>query len=247
MHRLRRRPLAICLTDQFNETLEKTLLKCKQNFKNDHNKLIALRNGTFDEATTKEKLLETVIGKNIAEHGGLLPIMFSKVIEKSISVTTRALEVFNNIMNVKYKGPILNALIRIQPNDRMTRKAFEILTLPEYGGVSPQCVALLCDLVRVYREKAVPKEFKQRIDKLSVPDFMVGCFYFNMVSLLERISFVPLDADTVRRTDAAMITRRHQLFPGQDIPDNIYDISIALCCEKVCTLMGYGIFFLLSN
>ncbi len=250
VHRLRRRSMAICLMDQFNETLEKTILKDKQNFFNDNAKLLEIKpmlstasvlSNVPDNA--KAKFQETVIGTHL-HHAQKdcfesLPA-FVSILEKTLEVTRDAIAFYKKLMDVKFKSKVLNALIRMQPEQRLMRSAFLMLTMPEYGGISEQCVRLLCELVKIYHEKAVPKEFKQRIDKICIPHFMVACFYFNMVALLEKISFVPLDADTIKRTDQAMITRRHHLFQGQDIPESIYDVSVALCCEKVCTLMGHG-------
>jgi hypothetical protein len=256
VHRLRRRSMAICLMDQFNETLEKTILKNKQNFFNDHSKFVDLMNGQLKKTIRmstlelivpdefRNKFLETTIGMhlqnaNVADCFADLP-SFLSILDKAFSVSRDALSFYRRLMEGSYKAPILNLLIRMPPSERLTLRAFQVLTLNEYGGISDQCVTLLCELVKIYHEKAVPKEFRNRIDKISMPHFMVACFYFNMVALLEKISFVPLDAETVRRTDEAMVRRRHLLFPGQDVPERIYDVSVALCCEKVCTLMGFG-------
>lgn len=246
VHRLRRRSMAICLMDQFNETLEKTILKDKQNFTNDFAKLLLITMPLNTDIVPDEirvKFQETVIGTHL-HHAQKdcfdTAAIFATVLDKTVDVTRAAVAFYKKLMDVKFKAKILNALLRIQPEERLTQRAFSMLTLAEYGGISHHCVTMLSELVKIYHEKAVPKEFKQRIDKISIPHFMVVCFYFNMVALLEKISFVPLDADTVRRTDHAMITKRHHLFPGQDIPDCIYNVSVALCCEKVCTLMGHG-------
>ncbi len=282
VHRLRRRSMAICLMDQMNETLEKTILKDRQNFSNDLTKLTAIMPlmassssiatprtprlllssasecnntlsaaaaatqalvGTVDESI-KMKFKDTVLGAHLysAQKEACFASLesFSQLLEASIEVAKDAIYFYKRLLEVKYKAPLLNLLIRMEPHERMTHKAFSILTLPEYGGVSEECISLLCDLVRIYHQKAVPKEFKQRIDRLSMPHFMVACYYFNMVATLEKINFIPLDAETTRRTDLAIMTRRHHLFPGQEVPDSVYNVSVALCCEKICTLMGFG-------
>lgn len=248
VHRLRRRSMAISLMDQFNETLEKSILKDRQNHTNDYSKLCELRT-TLEAASVLsqdhvDKFCATFLGADIFLHKRdfVMSSMsaFSSSVAAAIETATNAKEYYSRLVNISCKSAILNILIRIPPQERLTRNAFSVLMEPAYGGVSQACVELLCQLVNIYHTKAAPKEFRQRIVRLNMRHFMVACFYFNMVALLDKISFVPLDAETVQRTDLAMTTRRHRLYPGQEVPENIFNVSVALCCEKVCTLMGQG-------
>lgn len=246
VHRLRRKSLSICLMDQLNDALEKTILKDRQIFSSDLPRLSAIRAGAEAgqvPSEIKQQFKDTVLGAHIAQaHKSCFESMesFSEILNQTISLANEAALFYRRLLDVKYKAPLLNMLIRMQPHERATEKAFSMLMRPEYGGISPQCVTLLCDLVRIYHAKAVPKEFKQSIDKMSMPHFMVACFYFNTLALLDRINFVPLDAETTRRIDQAVMTRRHHLSPGQEVPSGIFNVSVALCCEKICTLMGSG-------
>jgi len=69
---------------------------------------------------------------------------------------------------------------------RLTRAGFSMLREARFGGVADVCVDMLCELVTVYRTKAVPREFAARIGRLGLKDFMVATFYCNMVAQLAR-------------------------------------------------------------
>jgi hypothetical protein len=164
--------------------------------------------------------------------------LFKQVFE----IAENAQAFYKRILNAKYKSDILNALIRIPPEQRMTRAAFNILAMhPEdfHGAsISAECVELLCQLVQIYHGKAGPKDFRKCIGQMNMPHFMMICFYFNMVAILQQINFVVLDADYAIRTHQAMCIVRYALFPGQQIPDIMYDVTVAPCCGKICTQMG---------
>jgi hypothetical protein len=147
-------------------------------------------------------------------------------------------------LSLSCKSSIANFLLRLPPQERFTYNAYSILTLEEYGAVSLTSVDLMHALTNVYfTSKGMPKDFARVIDQFGVRDFVIVCYYFNMATELERISFIPLDTDTIKRTDAAIVSkRRYNLYPGQRIPGDAYNIHIALCCGRICTLMGQGKF-----
>lgn len=58
-------------------------------------------------------------------------------------------------------------------------------------------------------------------------------WFFNCVARLERVQFAPLDYRAVSQIRHAMTTRRFALFPGQEIPRNVYDVYYTICCNKV--------------
>jgi len=151
------------------------------------------------------------------------------------------LKFYRNILSLNCKCAISNLLLRIPPSDRFTFKAYSVLTLPEYGGCSPNTIERMYDLTCMYHTSSgMPKDFTRILDQFDTRDFIISCYYFNMATELEKISFVPLDAETVRRTDDAMLNVRYRLFPGQTLPPHAYNIQIALCCGRICTLMGQG-------
>lgn len=151
---------------------------------------------------------------------------------------------YTRILSISCKSAISNFLVRIPPSKRFSHETYSLLMLPEYGGVSVATVDLMNSLTNVYYlSKGMPRDFTRVIDQFSVRDFVVVAYFFNRATELEHISFVSLDAETVKRTDEAMISsKRYNLFPGQSIPDNAYNVHIALCCGRVCTLMGQGKF-----
>lgn len=163
-------------------------------------------------------------------------------ITQRIGINERVLEFYSYAFERgrQCKAAILNILIRLKPAERLTIDAFSMLTLPEYGGISFASVQKMCKLTHIYFDNAVPKDFRQCIDTLDARDYVIICFYFNMVSLLEKINFVQLDADTVQRTEKAMNTVRYHMYPGQQLPDQVYNVHISLCCQKICSLKGYG-------
>jgi hypothetical protein len=199
--RIRRRSLAVTLTDRTNEILDRTVIKIYHTLR--HTPI-----PTEPQAMDKHE---------------------------------RALRWFECHMTSDYKSNIANLLLRIPPEDRFTFKSFCALTLPEYGGVSLETAERMYDLTRVYHtSNGMPKDFNRVLDQFESRYFIIACYYFNVATQLEGIQFVPLDAETVRRTDEAMINVRYRLFPGQPLPPNAYTVHIALCCGRVCTLMGQG-------
>jgi len=151
------------------------------------------------------------------------------------------LNFYRHILTLDCKCAISNFLLRIPPADRFTYKAFSVLTLPDYGGISPNTAELMYNLTCIYNTSSgMPKDFTRVLDQFDTRDFVISCYYFNIATELERISFVPLDAETIRRTDEAMLNKRYHLFPGQSLPPHAFNIQIALCCGRICTLMGQG-------
>lgn len=234
VHRLRRRSIAVCLMDFFNETFEKTILKDKQNFNMDLVKL-APPAPPGGAAGGGPRLSDTFIGAHLLHFDPS-----NATIEIATEIARDAKRFYENLLSFKCKAAILNELLIVPASQRLSRNAFCMLLEPHLGGISQECVHIMCDLVNVYKTKAVPKELKSRIGRIRMTDFVAVCFYLNMVAQLERISFIPLPAEIVRQTDEAMTVKRYHLFPGQHVPEDMYNVSIALCCEKICTLMGNG-------
>lgn len=231
VHRMRRRSAAVSIMDHFNEKLEKSLLKTQRAFQQELCLLLSL---TADRYYASSSLMAAYVRDTLGIEG---PVS-DELLEESRETARLICQRYETALNVRCKSAILNALIELPPEQRMTASAFAMLKAPEMGGISDQCVAVLCDLVRTYEHKAAPKEFKQRIGMLELDHFLVVCFFFNAAALVDRISFSPLDADTVRRTDAAIMAR---LVPGTPFnPEAAYGVHVALCCERICTLTGMG-------
>lgn len=73
---------------------------------------------------------------------------------------------------------------------------------------------------------------------MCVEDVRVFAWYFGVCSSLERIDFAPLDYDTVKNINEAMITFRYPLFKDIEAPKTIYDVIYTPCCRSVVSLTG---------
>lgn len=221
------------------DAFERARTKMVKTIKNSNSRVSRIRRRSLPVTLTKEtnEVLEKLIFKDYYEkRSGVFSFPPSERGEKN--------NFYPQILSISCKSNITNLLLRIPPQDRFTYNAYKTLTLPEYGGVSIETVDLMNALTTVYfTSKGMPKDFARVIDQFGVRDFIVVCYYFNMATELERISFVTLDAETVRRTDKAMVSKsRFNLYPTQEIPEDAFKIRIALCCGRICTLMGQGKF-----
>jgi len=245
VHRLRRRSAAVTLKDHCNKVLEKHVLRDFQQRRSDLKRLLEIR-GLVPKCDTEPQqdvclrgFKTTGPGRHCAG-GNVAWSAFPALLDRAISVTKHGVDFYRGLFSVGVKSAILNILVRLPPADRLSLHAFSILMLPAYGAISHQSVAIMMELLNVYHEKAVPKEFARCIDAFALPDFMIVCFYFNSVAMLDQYRLVPLDAETVRRTDQAMMTVRHKLYPGQQLPSSAYEVTVAFCCGNVRNLMGFG-------
>jgi hypothetical protein len=224
VHRFRRRSLAVTVAEHMNQTLEKVVMKDKHARAHFLRKLRQERdNPEMVRAVLRDACLS---GDDVDAH---------------VRASEHMLEAYARVLDIGHcKAAILNILVRLPPSERMTTRAFQLLTLPEYGGVKSETPEAMARMVHVFMyEAAAPKEFARCINDMRLDDFVVACFYFNMVAQLQKVQFAPLDADTVRRTDAAMVRRRyHLVHPDQRLPDATYDVCVLLCCNKVANLMG---------
>lgn len=143
-------------------------------------------------------------------------------------------------LDLQCKSAIFNALLKIPSHLRFTRDAFAILRDPKYGGASDRIVDDMVQLVHIYHiKRGVPKEYAMYMKTMRKRDFILAYYYVSMAAQLDRISFVTLDADTVRRTDNAMVHRRHRL---HEDCDHLFDVYVSMCCKRVCTMIGKGRF-----
>jgi hypothetical protein len=241
VHRIRKYSKTKCITSVLNETLEKIIIKDEHVRTKDNVILKAFfsqhkDSKNFNDLCQKEKIHEKIQQSVLDQKLSNL-----EMIQKQIELNQMAIEMYKRVFNTSYyKSPILNLLLRIPKEDRLKTDAFQVLTLPEYGNISAKSVQLMEELTNIYYESAKPQDFKNCIDHILLEEFMVVCFYFNMVNRVDKINFGILDADTVERTDKAMILNRYSLFPDQELSDRVFDVCICLCCEKVCNLTGYG-------
>lgn len=245
VHRFRRKSKAEILKDYTNEALEKTIICDKHNRIADLALLKRLRSQYSDLDMRLAQFRQSMIGIDFVSriNPDVVEVTLEnmdELIDRRIAINENAIALYDDVLNFKCKSAILNLLARIPPHERLTQEAFSILTLPEHGGISQLSVQNMCTLSEIYFNNAVPMNFRQCIASMNPPHLVIICFYFNMVALLEKIDFVTLDARTVERINHAMLTSRYHMYPGQTLPDDVYNVSIALCCSKICNLMGQG-------
>lgn len=222
VHRLRRKSLALSLVEHANETLEKCVLRTVQIYKKDLQVM----------TQTPDKLITTHIYRALTTDD------FKATLAKCMETVKQGLVRYESALALRCKCNILNELISLEPEMRLTKPALSMMLDPAYGGILPSCLDLVCELVNVYNQKCLPACFRARIDQMSMANFAVFCYYVNAVAVLDKISFIPLDADTVKRTDFAMMHKKHHIRPGDILLPSVYDICIAICCEKICTVMN---------
>lgn len=237
VHRFRRQSESVAITFHLNETLEKLIIKDKHARIAD---VLLLRTLILEE--DQDKKLEDFQFMMRDFESNVTFNNLNQSISQRLDVNQNAIKFYEHAFESARhcKAAILNILIRLPISERLSIDAFSLLTLPQYGGISFVSVQRMCKMTHIYFDNAVPKDFRHCIDSMDAKDFVVICFYFNMVSLLEKINFVQLDADTVKRTDCAMQTVRYHMYPGQPLPEEVYNVHISLCCQKICNLKGFG-------
>lgn len=146
-------------------------------------------------------------------------------------------------MTPEVKGNILNLLSRVPPKERLSLHAFCALRFTEYGGISKQTAKIMEKLVSLHKDNPAPKDILAQLGRIDIGELRVVIWFFNCVAKLERIQFAPLHYGAIAKIQRAMTTRRYALFPGQRIPQNVYDVYYTICCNKVMTLFernNYG-------
>ena len=191
-----------------------------------------------------EEFERTFLCKRLKEDGVYESQGVAEIIQPALEMCMRARQFHSSHIDCVPKSAILNALLKIPVHLRMTRDAFAILTHPKYGGATARLVDDMAQLVDIYHcKRGVPKEYERCILAMNSRDAVLATYYMAMTAQLDRISFIELDADTVARTDAALIHVRHRLAPTQTVHSgDLYDVYVSLCCKRVCTMMGRGRF-----
>ncbi len=237
VHRIRKFSKPVCIMRLLRETLLTVIIMDEHHRKRNQpylQELLTNSDTVLANRFEQEKVIDK-IQESLQQYGT------RECIIRQIEENTKMLEMYQDVFtNCNYKSNIVNLLIRMPAEDRMMPKAFKVLHLEEYGGVSEYGIGCMIKLTEIYYDGAVPKEFQACVDGIVLKDFMVILYYFNIVAKLEKIHFTPLDADTVKQTDEAMMNVRYNLLPGQRLSPDVFNVCISLCCEKVCNMTGYG-------
>lgn len=161
--------------------------------------------------------------------------------EEARSVMAFWIRLYNAVdtpLSNEVKERILKLLLRVTRYERTQPLTMSILRDPRYGGVEMDTVCALLELIDMYNDNALPKALRQRFLTINIADVRVVAWYCSVCAVLEKISFAPLDYDTVRAIDHAMVTVRHPLYPGQQLNPAMYNVLYTLCCENLVTMMG---------
>jgi hypothetical protein len=231
VHRIRKHSVAVTLRERMDEAIEKVIFRNRYDFIKDAE---AIRYILQKKQSPELFLTNTKCGQKAKEDGGITQVTLEQI-QLALSLAEDAISRYDAELDLPIKSAILNALICVEPEARLSRITFAGLLLkPEYGGITPRGVELMWQLVLVARDKAAPKDFARYLGAFDLHDLLVAVYYFNAVALLEKIHFVPLDYDTVERTEQTM--RQHRRSEGPT--DSLYEVAISLCCDRVCTVMG---------
>lgn len=229
---------SVSLMRKFNEPLEKKMLRDKQLLQEDRQLLLQI--GCTSPDSMQQFLDKTTLGDFLKRQGHVIED-WPDTYQKALEVATRLPKFYSQALCFDKKSAIFNALLDIPKECRLSSTAFEMLLLPQHGGVSEECIAIMEELVEIYHD-SMPRETERLIEEMSVREFMIACYYFNAVALLDKISFLPHDADTTREIDLAVIQKHQHMYPGQPVPQDLQVVQVALCCERVYTIFGNGRF-----
>lgn len=133
------------------------------------------------------------------------------------------------------KDAILNLLVRIVPEERRKAMAIGALRLDRYGGISDTAVCVMIRMFDIYRESSLKQAFHAELRRLNVHEIRVVAWYFHVMSLLENISFAPLDYETTIQITRAMRHKRLGLHDAEPMPPYAWDVVFTLCCGKLPT------------
>lgn len=232
VHRLRHNLMAQTLADYFNETLEKCIIKDKFNREADVEKLQEIQR----IADSRERFQRVKTEMEAAGFADRVTMdNFDSIVNQRMAIDTESLCAYKSVLDFPCRSRITNSLCNLSPSERISVKGISMLAARETGDVSLEAFDIIESLMEIYKNNAVPKMFRECIDRFSMKDFVAVTYYFNMVALLDNIRFSPLDADTIERSCESM-RRNHYYSPT--LPTDAFDIYFSLCCQRVCTLKG---------
>lgn len=227
VHRIRKHSVVVTLRERMDDAIEKVIFRNRYDFSKDAEALRSILQQPLSEEQQSNLFFNTTKSGEQAKKKDLSEVT-RDVIQLALSLAEDAVKAYDAELDLPVKSAILNALLCVEPEQRLSRITFAGLLLkPEHGGMTPRGVELMWQLVLVASDKAAPKDFARFMNAFNVHDLLVATYYFNMVALLEKIHFVPLDRDTTERTEQT-----------KGPAAAAYEVAISLCCDRVCTVMG---------
>jgi len=137
------------------------------------------------------------------------------------------------------KERILNWMLRVPRHERLAPRTLAVLQIDRYGGISELSVVVVLRLVDMYYAGAMPKAIEQQFRVIPAQDVRCIAWFLHVCSVLEKVNFAPLDYETVRGIDEAMISVRYPVYPGiQQLNPAVYNVIYTLCCQNLATKLG---------
>jgi hypothetical protein len=161
-----------------------------------------------------------------------------EILQKLILLRQVYLEALEKPLEIEIKERILNALVKVPEHERLTAKYLSILTHKNYGSVQIVSICVILNVIELYKKDALPLVIKKEFDIMPIEDIRAITWYFGVCVSLSRISFAPLDFDSVTDINKAMINYRYPTFTGFTLPQKVYDVIYTICCKKVATMLG---------
>jgi hypothetical protein len=132
-----------------------------------------------------------------------------------------------------HKKELLNLLVRTTRQEWLTPLCLSLMRVSEHS------IYLILKLIDTYyNDDAKPKRIQHLVGLIEVSDFEIICWYFHVISILNRISFDVLPQDMVSAIDRAFVNKKYMLYPGREMSKDVFDVFFTICCGKLKTLQG---------
>lgn len=139
--------------------------------------------------------------------------------------------------NTEIKTKLLNLLTRIPKEEWLSSLSLSMMRV--HGKVSEHTVFLVQRMIDVYyNSNGKPKEFEQVLSLFELRDFKVVCWYFQVISLLNKIDFDFITHQQVQDIDYALATKKYIMLPGEKAPSCVNDVFFTICCQVIKTLIN---------
>jgi hypothetical protein len=114
---------------------------------------------------------------------------------------------------------------------------FYHLRSPYLGAVSQHDIRLLVEAQQIYYQNSEKSKgrIKAVIRKMSPRGFAIVAHFFNVMLIYRAIQLVELPVEMAERIDEALLIKRYQVYPGEQLPEDYGCVYIAPCCGKMVT------------
>ena len=133
-----------------------------------------------------------------------------------------------------------NILTYVQKASTEERYCFDVLRDKRLGGVSELTTHILYQLHECYMATSASKKLRAILHSIELKDFQVVSWYFNVLCRYQRIHLAPIHPRLQREIEFTMRYRRYILLDRETIPEQVYNVIVTACCERVATLCGQG-------